>query len=107
LKLKLDGGQRDRSPAQVFAAARKILAMPQKPTPVRLEEEALRLLPIMSIEVSDLQNLVQRQVKSREMAKERKAREKEHRKEQKVHAKTIKLLRNGIDDAIGCGEPAC
>jgi hypothetical protein len=107
LKLKLDGGQRDRSPAQVFAAAREILAMPQKPTHVRLEEEALHLLPMMSIEVSDLQNLVQRQIKSREMAKERTAREKEHRKEQKVHAKTIKLLRNGIDDAIGCGEPAC
>jgi hypothetical protein len=42
------------------------------------------------------------------MVKDRKIREKEDRKERKAHAKAIKLLRNDIDDAIGCGElPFC
>jgi hypothetical protein len=103
-KLQLDGGQRDRSPAQVFAAARDILAMPRRPKDVSLDEEALLLCLSVSIEVVGLQEHVQRHAKFKEMVKDRKMREKQDRNERKAHAKAIKLLRNEIDDTIGCGK---
>lgn len=102
-KLNLDGGQRDYTPAQLFAAARDRLAMPQRPPHLRLEEEALLLCPIMSIEVTDLQKFARRQAKARELTKQRKVRAREQRHERKANAKALKLLRNDIDDAIGCG----
>ena len=40
----------------------------------------------------------------RKMVKDRKMREKQDRNERKAHAKAIKLLRNEIDDTIGCGK---
>lgn len=103
LKMKLDGGQRDRSPAQLFAATREMLAMPNRPSHARLEEEALLLCPIMSIEVPGLEKLVQRMARSRELAAQHRIEQREQRRIDKAYAKIVRGLRDDIDEAIGCG----
>ena len=104
LKMKLEGGQRSRTPAQMFAAAREMLAMPDRPPQMQLEEEALMLCPIMSIEVEGLQKLVRRFAKAREVKVHMRIQQREKRRVDKAHSKALRDLRDDIDEAIGCGD---
>lgn len=104
LKMKLDGGQRARTPSQTFAAAREILAMPDRPTHLRLEEEAALLCPIMNIDTDALDRLLKHKAKEREMRAERNLQRRTRRGEDKTKIKELRGLRDEIDEAIGCGD---
>ena len=103
LKMKLDGGQRARTPSQMFAAARRVLAMPDRPTHLRLEEAAL-LCPIMNIDTDALDRLLKHKAKEREMRAERNLQRRTRRGEDKTKIKELRGLRDEIDEAIGCGD---
>ena len=104
LKMKLDGGQRARTPSQMFAAAREVLAMPDRPTHLRLEEEAALLCPIMNIDTDALDRLLKHKAKEREMRAERNLQRRTRRGEDKTKIKELRGLRDEIDEAIGCGD---